>query len=192
MCVAVPGIVLHSGSSAQGSQGSSDPPGHLGESHRLRLFLAAGREGEHFSFTDNARIPAIPPSTLSFSPHFHSPSPAPLFTQHPFLQHLLSRSITYYKTDIQHYARVKAIFLLRWISTLTWRELWSHSFVMSLKSLVCFSVIGVEVHRQVVCKWHQRPRFGVATVFTYKYHTNYVDRDGAVLQSLFLCSEKKG
>ncbi len=175
MCVAVPGIVLHSGSSAQGSRGSSDPPGHLGESHRLRLFLAVGMEGGHFSSTDNARIPAIHPSTPTYPLHFNSLSPTPLFTQHPFLQHLLSRSITYCKTGVQHYARVKAIFLLRWISThrLTWHELWRHSFVMSLESLVRFSVIGVKVHNQAVCKRHQRLRFGVATVFTYKYHTNY-------------------
>lgn len=103
-------------------------------------------------------------------PYFHSL----LFIQHPFIRHLLSRSIIYCKTDIQHYIRVKAIFLLKWISThlLTWRKLWSHSFVMSLESLVCFSFIGVKVHRQVVCQWHHRLWFGVATVFTYKHHTN--------------------
>lgn len=174
MWVAVPGTALHLGSSSQGSRGSSYPPGHLGERHQLRLFLAPGMEGGYFihapqGYSQNAPLQLHPPP-------FSFPFPAPLFIPHPSLQHLLSRSITHCTTDIQHYSRVKAIFFLRWIPThlLTWRELWRHSFVMSLEAFVCFSVIGDEAHRQAVCKWHQRLGLGEATVFTYKTTKNMV------------------
>lgn len=147
--MAVPGTALHLGSSSRGSRGSSYPPGHLGERHQLRLFLAPGMEGGYFRHARLAKCTPPAPSTPIFFPF-----PAPLFIPHPLLQHLLSRSITHCTTDIQHYSRVKAIFFLKWIPThlLTWRELWRHSFVMSLETFVCFSVIGDEEHRQAVCK----------------------------------------
>lgn len=192
--VAVPGIALHLSSSAQGSRGSSYPPGHLGESRRLRLFLAAGmREGISASHAPQGYQQYTPPLPRAHPPHFHSPPPTPLFIQQPF-QHLLSGSIIFCKMDVQHYAGVKAIFLLKWIFThlLTWCELWSHSFVMSLESFVSCSVIGVEVHRQVVCKWNQRHGFGVAAVFTCKYHNNYVERHSAIMYNLLLRNAKKG
>lgn len=152
-CMCIPGIVLHSGSSAVGSLGSSDPPGHLGESHRLQLFLSAGMEG--------TLAPQAPQGYLQYTLHPHLPTPffisLPLTLSsssiHFYNIYFLGQLYTY-KTDIQHYVRAKAIFLLKWISTHlpTWRECWSHGFVMSLESLVCFSVIGVEVNRQAVCE----------------------------------------
>lgn len=110
--VAVPGIALHLSSSAQESRGSSYPPGHLGE-----LFLAAGmREGISASHAPQGYQQYTPPLPRAHPPHFHSPPPTPPFIQQPF-QHLLSGSIIFCKMDVQHYAGVKAIFLLKWIFT---------------------------------------------------------------------------
>lgn len=106
MCVAVPGIMLHSGSSAQGSQGSSDPPCHLGESHRLQLFLAVGMENTSVPQGYPQYIPS--PSTPTHPIFISLVLP---FIQHPSPQHSLSRSIVYCKTDIKVYVSVEAISL---------------------------------------------------------------------------------
>lgn len=87
VCVTSPGIRLHSGSSPQQSQGSSDPPGHLGETRLLRLILAAGDEG-HFTFKDKHNT-----THLSHPPNFLSPSPDSV--KHLYVQHSVSRSIPY-------------------------------------------------------------------------------------------------
>lgn len=56
---------------------------------------------------------------------------------------------------------------------------------MSLESFVLCSLIGVEVHRQAVCKCYQGHWFGLATVFTCKYHKTCVET-----QCHKLCNEK--
>lgn len=106
-CMCVPGIAPHSGSSSPGSRGSSESPGHLGESHQLRLFLAAGTKG--------TSAPQTPQGKTAI--HINPPNPSSYALHHSLLL-LLSWSSTMtftwpimcYKTNIRHYVRAKGQF----------------------------------------------------------------------------------